>query len=532
MNKNLFRNRRTLAPSTDTRNAAGGRAYSKGDANALAQFAVTGTFQDTFYVGAANQLAKVKELAQSVDAEFLAKLAVYSREHGKMKDMPAYLLATLAARGETELVKRIFPRVCNNSKVLFAFVRIIRSGEVGRKSFGTSLKRLIQQWITGRNNHALFMGTIGHSDPSMADVIKMVHPRPVGETQSNMFSYLLGNSYDLSMLPYDVRVFEQLKRGETREVPDIPFRAMTNIDLDVAQWRAIAVNMPWNTLRQNLNMLGRRGVFDDTGVVRTLADKLADEGNVVACNAFPFELLATWKATRNEVPVEISNALQEAMEVATRNVPKLQGDTLIAVDQSGSMCQGPVTGRGAKPSIIRVVEAASLIGCSLLRSNKTATLIGFDCAQWSGMRGGDMPGVYPMNHLNPFDSVMTNVSKMNAGGGGTDCSLPFQYLIKNNKRVDNIIVLSDYESWTSTWNGGVNCAPACAAWKTYSRKNPRAKLACVDLQPQNTNQVPDQPGRVINIGGWNDPMFRTLDEFFNRDSNVDFVGIIERAVDI
>jgi len=547
MNKNLFQNRgiQRGVPTTDSLNAAGGAAYRLDDKSALAQYAVTGTFQDTFYVGAQDHLHNVEALAAGCEAEFIAKLAVYARERGKMKDMPAYLLAVLAARGETDLVKRIFSRVCNNSKVLLGFARIIRSGATGRSSFGTAMKRLIQDWITDKSNKGLYVSSIGHSNPSMADLIKMVHPRPRDNEQSAMFSYLLGRECDHDLLPEDIQIFERLKRGEAMrggtsfgpsdKMPDIPFRALTNCDLSAAQWRDIALNMPWNTLRQSLNLLSRRGVFDDLGVVRNLAVKLADEENVMQYNAFPFELLATWKATKDQVPVEISNALQEAMEVATRNVPKLPGETLLAVDVSGSMCGAAITGRSAKPSIVTVVECASLIACALLRNNKSASLIGFDSARYPSYRpkgrlAGE-GGIYVMDHINPFDSVMTNVSKMNHSGGGTDCSLPFQYLLANTRAVDNIIILSDYESWTSTYRtaGG---AASCEQWHRYSANHKKTKLACVDLQPQDTTQVPDQPGRVINIGGWNDPMFRVLGDFFNRNDNIDFVTVIEDSVEL
>jgi 60 kDa SS-A/Ro ribonucleoprotein len=537
MNRKLFSSRNNLqrrTPATDTRNNAGGVAYSLSNQAALAQYAVTGTFQDTFYVGAKDHLKKVEQLAQGCPSDFIAKLAVYSRQHGRMKDMPAYLLAVLASRNETAIVKKVFPLVCNNSKVLFAFTRIIRSGAVGRTSFGTAIKRLIQDWITGRHPKSLYLASVGHSDPSMADVIKMVHPRPQTDEQSAMFKYLLGRDCDTSLLPADIQTFEQLKRGQTAEIPDIPFRALTNCDLSTAQWKQIALNMPWNTLRQNLNMLARRGVYDDRGLVRNLAVKLADEEEVVANNAFPFELLATWKATKGQVPIELTNAIQEALEVSTRNVPSLPGDTLVAVDVSGSMCGSPVTGNGGKPSIVTVVECAALIACSILRNNKTAMLVGFDSAgsgRWHRRSRASvtlMDGLYGMEHLNPFDSVMTNVEKMNFNGGGTDCSLPFRFLLHKRQHVDNIIILSDYESWAAParWGSG-NAAATCNAWKEYSRKHRNTKLACVDLQPQDTNQVPDDSGRVVNIGGFSDTIWKPIGDFFARDANTNFVEIIE-----
>ena len=125
VNKNLFKSNRSvhrghchIVPQVDAVNAAGGIAYNFPAESALAQYAVTGTFQDTYYVGAADHLQKVEVLATGCGSQFIAKLAVYSAETAKMKDMPVYLLAVLASRGETELVKLVFPRVCKTSKML------------------------------------------------------------------------------------------------------------------------------------------------------------------------------------------------------------------------------------------------------------------------------------------------------------------------------------------------------------------------------------------------------------------------------
>jgi len=138
------------------------------------------------------------------------------------------------------------------------------------------------------------------------------------------------------------------------------------------------------------------------------------------------------------------------------------------------------------------------------------------------------PGIYQMTHVNPFDSVMTNVEKVNQNGGGTDCSLPFKYLNQRSLSVNNVVVLSDYESWAGRNYGFSGCA-SCNDWKQYSSRHRGAKLACVDLQPQNTTQVPDQPGRVINVGGWNDQMFNVLAGFFNRGEKTNFVDYINRV---
>src|SRR6476659_1718679 len=109
-NKNLFK---TLAglftPKTDTVNEAGGIAYKLSPKQALAQYAATGCFNHTFYANADEQLDAVLELANEVEADFLAKTALFARERGLMKDMPALLLVVLSAKDKA-LFERVFPR--------------------------------------------------------------------------------------------------------------------------------------------------------------------------------------------------------------------------------------------------------------------------------------------------------------------------------------------------------------------------------------------------------------------------------------
>src|SRR5688572_21570398 len=113
-NKTLFKSIVGMfSPKTDIVNEAGGIAYKLDPKQALAQYAATGCFNNTFYADAGEQLDKVLARANEVDAEFVAKTAVFAREKGHMKDMPALLLAMLSIR-DKELFERVFPRVTDN----------------------------------------------------------------------------------------------------------------------------------------------------------------------------------------------------------------------------------------------------------------------------------------------------------------------------------------------------------------------------------------------------------------------------------
>ena len=147
-NKNIFKTLvGMLTPAADTVNNAGGTAYKLSPKQALAHsIAATGCFNHTFYASADEQLNTVLALAKEVDGEFVAKLAVFAREKGLMKDMPAFLTALLSIKDKA-LFERVFPRVIDNGKMLRNFVQIMRSGAVGRKSLGSLPKRMIREWF-------------------------------------------------------------------------------------------------------------------------------------------------------------------------------------------------------------------------------------------------------------------------------------------------------------------------------------------------------------------------------------------------
>ena len=197
-NFKLFPSRKQKQTATDTYNEAGGRAYTQTPAQQLAQLAATGCLNSTYYASAETQLTQVLELARQVSPEFLAKTAIYARERGYMKDMPALLLAVLAAR-DVALCAAVFDRVMDSGKMLRNFAQIVRSGVVGRKSFGTRPKKLIQHWLNTATETQLLNAAIGNN-PSLADVVKMVHPQPREAWRAAWFAWLIGKPYEYAAL--------------------------------------------------------------------------------------------------------------------------------------------------------------------------------------------------------------------------------------------------------------------------------------------------------------------------------------------
>lgn len=503
--KTLFASAARSAPAATALNHEGAPAYALDARTALAQLAATGCFGSTFYVSGEEQLTKVLEVARQCDPAFVAKVAVHARERGFMKDMPVVLLAHLATRGPQGLaaMKAVFGRVVDNGRMLRGFVQVLRSGQLGRKSLGTAPKKAVQRWLASRSAMQLFRDSVGN-DPSLVDVIKMVHPRPASDEQRAMYGYLLGKPHDVEALPPAVREFEAWKREDLAgAVPPVPSRMLQGLPLGTDAWKSIARRARWHETRMNLRSFQRHGVFDDPAIVAQVASRLADEDEVRGAKAFPYQLLVAWKSTA-QVPAPIQLALQDAMEHAVANIPAIDGHVVICPDVSGSM-QGPVTGyrRGAS-SRVRCVDVAGLISAAFLRKNPLARVLPFEEV------------VRPLR-LDPRNSVMSTAQQLAAvGGGGTDCSEPLALLNRERAAVDTVIYVSDNESWIDSrgQNGWDRGTAMMSEWEKLRRRNPRAKLVCIDITPNTHKQAIDRPD-ILNVGGFSDAVFDVVAEFVN-----------------
>lgn len=514
VNTQLFQKLRgTLVPTANALNEAGGAAYLLSPKHRLAQLAATGCLNNTFYAKAEDQLDTMLALAADVDPMFVAKTAVYARRAGHMKDMPALLAASLAQR-DVGLLAQVFGRVVDNGKMLRNFVQMLRSGATGRKSLGTRPKKLVQQWLLSATEAQLLNASVG-TTPSLADVVKMVHPKPAEAWRAAWFAWLIGRPYDAAALPPLTQAFERYKRDQAAEVPDVPFQMLTALGLDAQAWARIAERGSWQMVRQNLNTFARHGVFALPGVADAVAAKLRDPQAVAKARVLPYQLMAAYTAAGPEVPTVVKEALQDAMELALANVPQFAGRVVVCPDVSGSM-GSPVTGyRKGATTAVRCIDVAALVAAAVLRKNADARVLPFETK------------VVALQ-LNPRDSVMTNASKLAAiGGGGTACSAPLALLNQEKAQADLVVLVSDNESWADSARG--RSTATMQEWALFKSRNPAARLVCIDIQPHATTQAQERDD-VLNIGGFSDEVFTLLALYAAGGLGADhWVGVIEET---
>jgi 60 kDa SS-A/Ro ribonucleoprotein len=290
---------------------------------------------------------------------------------------------------------------------------------------------------------------------------------------------------------------------------------LTALELGTAEWTAIARRAPWQMTRMNLNAFARHGVFGQPGMVELIADRLRDPMAIAKARVFPYQLMVAYTmANANvDIPKEVCDALQDAMEIAIANVPSVDGQVYVCPDVSGSM-SSPVTGyRKGATTAVRCIDVAALVAAAVLRKNARTEVLPFE------------RDVVKVN-LNSRDSVMTNAVKLAAvGGGGTNCSAPLALLNRRKAKGDLVIFVSDYESWVDA--GGSRGTATMREWNAFKQRNPKARLACIDVQPYRTVQAVERED-ILNVGGFSDQVFDVISEFARGQLNADhWIGVIE-----
>jgi 60 kDa SS-A/Ro ribonucleoprotein len=509
-NKGLFASAvAKLFPAADAVNRQGSIAYAYGPEHKLAQLAVTGAFGDTFYASAETQLSDVFQALDHVDPLFAAKAAIYARKSGKMKDMPALITAWLTV-ADPDLAVTVFDRVIDNGRMLRSFVQIMRSGQVGRTSLGSRPKKLVQRWLEQASVKQLMDAATGN-DPSLADIIKMVHPKPVTAERKAFYAWAIGRPYDVAGLPEPIQAFEAWKRNKRLAVPDVPFLWLTAQDLKAKDWAKIAPRMGWQALRMNLNTLGRHGAFGQPNVADVVAARLADKEAIAKARVLPYQLMTALTNVGDTVPLKVQAALEDALDFSLANVPVVEGRVVVCPDVSGSMSSAVTGYRKGATSSVRCIDVAALVAAAMLRTNRDARVLPFEC------------DVVPLA-LDANARVAVNAAKLaGIGGGGTNVSAPLAQLNAEGAVVDLVVIVSDNESWVD--NNRYGATETMREWERLKKRNPNAKLICIDIQPYGTTQAKAQAD-ILNVGGFSDAVFDVIARFAKGETR-DWVSIIE-----
>lgn len=498
-NKNVFKSAGSKKVVV-VKNRAGGSAVALNAKETLAKYVVTCTFNNTYYATGKEHLDELKDTISKIDDNtFIAKAAIYSRKTAGMKDMPAYLLNVLYDR-DRELFTKIFDQVIDSGRMLRTFVQLARSDAFGRNLSARAMRRVFQNWFDNKSSGWLFRNSLGN-DPSFADIIKMTHVK--GSNNQDLFSYLLGKEYNVNNLPQDLKAYLAWQKDRSLDLPEVNFRLLDSYQLSTNEWAKVMRSCSWNTLRMNLATFARQGVLKNRDNLKYACEKLQSE---MPKNVFPYEVFAAY--AMNQDNLMLANALNEVMEKSVENLPEIKGKTLVAIDVSGSM-SSKLSDKGS----MQIVDVAAMFGACISRKCENSRVITFDTD-------------VQLDLTNPKDSILTLAKKLRANGGGTNISLVLDHIEKKNIEVDNVIIVSDNESWADRSSYFGTFGSFADKWNKMATKG--MKLISIDLVPNSYTNAPTSRKNNLCVSGFNDSVWEVIKNFLENSEN--FTCQIDKTV--
>lgn len=458
----------TKNENSKTENLAGGIAMSRGKEQELV-FAVLSTFlENKFYESGDERLKRICELVKKCDPEFVAKLAIVSRNEFNLRSVSHVLIGELAKihKGD-DLVKRTIERCSIRPDDLIEICAYINT------PLPKQVKRGIRHALLKFNRYQLAKYKGEGNKWSLVDLFNMTHPNPkfANKEQAQAWKDLINGD---------------LKQENTWENE---ISAKPNKET----WEKLIKNdsLGYMALIRNLNNFIKYNISDT--VIKLVANKLTNLEAIKKSRQLPFRFYTAYKNVKGNRL--LSDAISEAMDIAVSNVPTFEGKTLIAIDTSGSMMGNPI-------------EKAAIFGATLLKSNVGADVVLYD----TSIKEFNGSGRTPVVDL--ADRIIKD-----ADGGGTDTSLVFQYASQFNKKYDRIVIISDNQSWVdSFWNG----RGTQQSYNEYKKTGTDPFIYAIDIEGYGTKDI--EGGKIFHLCGWSD---RLLDFIGQAEKGLEIVKYIK-----
>jgi hypothetical protein len=426
-------------------NLAGAKAFALSPKVEL-YFAVSTTFlEEKFYESSDTRIKRIKELVQAVaqtDPQFVAKLAVYTRTELHMRSASHVLISELARihRGDS-LVARAIQKLAIRPDDLTEIVAYLK------KPIPNQVKKGIAQALHTFSAMQLAKYQQTKKDVKLVDVFNLTHPTATPENETVWKKFVAGTLKNKKT--WEAKI--SATHGDKEEKKESWAELVASKDLG------------YMALLRNLRNIEKDA---DKKTLQLAAKRIIDVDAIKKSKQLPFRFLSAYENVSTD---EMKKAINEALEVSLSNVPMFYGKTLIALDISGSM-----NGVTAKSSIFAAI---------LRLANPTSDLVIYD----DRLEFCNVQGKMPLLKL---------AENLRIARGGTDGSLPWSWAFTQKERYDNVIIISDNESWAASAQGGYE------AYKRQTGTDPF--VFAIDMNGYGTVDI---KGHVMNVAGWSEKVF-------------------------
>lgn len=507
-----------------TINDMGEKAYVLSKKEELIATCLTTFLQKSYYESENAIVNRIKDSSKEVNAEFVAKLAIYLRRDANMRSVTHLLSANLAGRisGE-EFAPRFYRNIAQRpddmAEILAAYFAS------GNTKIANSIKKGFKSKLESMDAYLIDKYKMKGKSISLVDLVNLFHPKP---TQANKQAYKnLMSGVSLDGL-YESKIFEKEMTKAGQKAKD------TGISVDEAKEEAITSvienvkGMPIMNLIRNLRniiLLAPDKLDDALG-------QLTNRSTILNSKLLPFRFVTAYDEIEkmdgkskdkssisfesevitniDELKSKTLEALETALEFSVENIPALKGNTAVLVDHSGS-----VRGDGGGSSKVSAFSKAT----SAMIGNLFGSMLAYSQRDvYVGLFGDRLIPV-PMDRSKGLLEHNKHSFALGAKCGGATENGLYIFLhdaIKNKKRVDNLVIFSDMvigDTGRGGWDGSSNARLGSfqSLFLEFKRVNPQCNTVCVDMRQTKGTSVFNKSLNVLQIAGWSDRIFNLID---------------------
>jgi hypothetical protein len=456
----------TAVAKNKTVNKAGGTAFKMSAELELVSAILNSFLKDSYYQSGSERETQIVDLVNRVDPHFAAQAALVARNKYGMRSTSHVIAGELANRIQgNEWGKRFYDQIVHRPDdmlEIFAYFngKYARKSHAMWKGFNLALARF--------DAYQLAKYRKGDKAVKLVDVVNLAHPN---------YSEPLG-----------LLVRDELLNANTWEAKISAAGTSDNENAKSEAWAELVIS---GKIAQFALLRNLRNILENAPeVIDKACELLTAENRIRKSLILPFRYSTALNQIEEVSGVnptavrKVISALSKALDKSCENVPTFDGDTLVAIDTSGSM--GGMWGHATYESPL---HKASLFGAILAKASNADVMV------WDTQSG--------YVHFDPANSTLSIAEKIRqkAGGGGTNMSIVFQ---EANRKYDRIVILTDEESWAH--NYGDNPTQALAAYRKRCGADPF--VYNWDLAGNGTLQFPER--NVATLAGWSDKVFDTM----------------------
>jgi 60 kDa SS-A/Ro ribonucleoprotein len=446
-----------------TVNLAGGEAVRQTSKHEIVSILLASFMKDQFYRKAEDTVNVFAELiATSPDKFFVAQASIFARKEFGMRSSTHIAAAEIAKHVKGEAwTRRFISKVVNRPDDMLEIMGYY-TAKYGKRPIPNCLKKGMASAFSQFDGYQIAKYKGEGKSIKMIDLVNLIHPVATSKNETALKN-LVADALKVSGT-WEAKLTEAGQKAETEE---------HKAELKADAWKELITSkkIGYFALLRNL----RNIIAQAPDMVNDACKLLVDENLIRKSLVMPFRFNTAADEIgkiANGTGRQVMSAIEDAIDVSCKNVPKFEGKTLVALDVSGSM-------RGEPAKI------GALFTAILAKSNNADVILFGDQAEYV--------------NYNLKDSVLTIASKFKNRDQGTDFDPIFTIA---NQAYSRIIILSDMQAWIS----GRRPERVHAAYKTRFNCDPF--IYSFDLAGYGTTQF--DGGRIIQISGFSEKILEIM----------------------